>query len=168
MAREPKSTDYQPGGAPFTGRKFLAVMLGFFGVIIGVNLLMAWFAVSNFRGVVVNSSFVASQDFNRDLARFAEQESRGWSIEAELEGARPRIRLADAEGAPLTGLALAVTAMRPVDQREDRTLSLRETAPGIYVAGQDLAAGQWTLQLVIDGAGPRYATSRPIFVAKDG
>ncbi|MGF1658023.1 MAG: FixH family protein [Rubrimonas sp.] len=168
MAKRDSSTDYRPGGAPFTGRKFLMVMLGFFGVIIAVNGLMAYLAVNNFRGVVVKSSFVASQDFNRDLARFAEQEARGWAVEAELEGARPRIRLADADGAPLTGLAVTVTAMRNIDQREDRTLSLRETAPGVYEAGQDLAPGQWTLQLVIDGAGPRYATSRPIFVSRDG
>lgn len=162
------ATDYTPGGKPFTGRKFLFVMLGFFGVIIAVNSLMAWFAVSNFRGVVVQSSFVASQDFNRDLARFAEQEARGWRVEAELQGARPKIRLWDAQGAPLSGLAVSVTAMRPIDQREDRMLSLRETAPGVYEAGQDLRPGQWTLQLVIDGAGPRYATSRPVFVSQDG
>lgn len=168
MTTKDQPSDYSPGGKPFTGRKFLFVMLAFFGVIIAVNSLMAYFAVNNFRGTVVDSSFVASQDFNRDFARFAAQETRGWSVEASLEGARARLTLAGPDGAPLSGLIVTATAMRPLDQREDRPLALREVAPGVYEAGQDLPAGQWTLQIVIDGDGPRYAAARPVFVGRDG
>jgi nitrogen fixation protein FixH len=168
MARDDRSTDYRPGGAPFTGRKFLYVMLGFFGVIIGVNMLMAWLAVNNFRGVVVDSSFVASQDFNRDFARMAEQDKRGWMVEAVIQDARAVVSLRGPDGAPLTGLIVTATAMRPLDEREDRPLALRETAPGVYEAGQDLPPGRWVLQLVAEGAGPRFAINRPVLVERDG
>ena len=168
MRAKDRPSDYRPGGKPFTGRKFLFVMLAFFGVIIAVNSLMAYFAVSNFRGTVVDSSFVASQDFNRDAALLKAQKARGWSVEAALDGARPQLTLTGPDGAPLGGLIVTATAMYPTDQREDRPLALRETAPGVYRAGQALPPGQWTMQIVIEGEGPRYAVARRIYVGRDG
>ena len=57
---------HQPG-AVFSGRHMLLTMLAFFGVIIGVNLTMAWFARSSWTGLVVENSYVASQEFNAKM-----------------------------------------------------------------------------------------------------
>jgi len=43
-------------GKPFTGRHMLAVLVGFFGVVIAVNFIMASYATSTFGGVVVENS----------------------------------------------------------------------------------------------------------------
>ena len=48
----------------FTGRHMLAAMLGFFGVVIAVNVVMATLAAKTFSGTVVDNSYVASQQRN--------------------------------------------------------------------------------------------------------
>ena len=50
--------------APLTGRKVLLIAVVAFGVIIGVNVLMAVKAISTFPGLEVQNSYVASQVFD--------------------------------------------------------------------------------------------------------
>ena len=52
---------------PLTGKHVLAITLVAFGVIIGVNVLMAVKAVGTFPGLEVANSYVASQDFDLSL-----------------------------------------------------------------------------------------------------
>lgn len=157
-------TDYRPAGSPWTGRKMLAAMLGFFGVIIAVNLTMAYLAVKDFRGTLVDSGYVASQDFNADRARLEAQKARGWTIEASTIGGAPLMRFSHPDGRPITGLSLTVRAMRTADQRADRSLGLVETGPGLYAANESLAPGQWRLAFIAEGEGPRYASVIDLFV----
>lgn len=160
------ASDYRPGGRPFTGRRMLAVMLGFFGVIIAANGAMTFFALSDFRGTIVDSGYVASQDFNRDNALLAAQAARGWTVDAEAEGARAAVTLTDADGRPLEGLTLSAVARRPVDERLDAALTLMEVAPGRYESVERLAAGQWRLSLRAEGAGEPYAVTLPLMVRR--
>jgi nitrogen fixation protein FixH len=51
----------------FTGRHMLMIMLAFFGVIITVNVVMARFAMTSWTGLVVENSYVASQQFNEKM-----------------------------------------------------------------------------------------------------
>ena len=51
----------------FTGKHALAVFVGAFGVIIAVNLVLAYNAVKTFPGLEVKNSYVASQEFNERL-----------------------------------------------------------------------------------------------------
>jgi nitrogen fixation protein FixH len=60
-----------------TGGKVLAIFVGAFGVIIAVNLFMAYSALSTFPGLEVQNSYVASQGFN---ARLAKQRALGWDV----------------------------------------------------------------------------------------
>lgn len=159
-----QDTDYRPGGSPWTGRKMLITMLAFFGVIIAVNLVMAYLAVKNFRGVLVDSGYVASQDFNADTARLAEQAARGWKIEASAVGGAPMLAFRHPDGAPITGLSLTVRALRSTDQRADRSLTLVETGPGLYAANERLNPGMWKLAFIAEGEGPRYASTVDLFV----
>jgi len=52
---------------PFTGKHFAVIIVAFFAVVIGVNLFMATQASATFGGVVVENSYVASQEFNKWL-----------------------------------------------------------------------------------------------------
>ena len=164
MTMRHDNTDYRPGGSPFTGRKMLIVMLSFFGVVIGVNLLMAWLAVRDFRGVVVDSGYVASQDFNADHARLVEQAARGWQIEARDVGGAAMLTFRHADGSPITGLRLTVRALRTADGRADTALTLVETGPGLYAANESLAPGRWQLAFIAEGDGPRYARTIDLFI----
>jgi nitrogen fixation protein FixH len=57
--------------AEMTGRKVLAITVSAFGVIIAVNFLLAYKAVSTFPGLEVPNSYVASQTFDADRAAHA-------------------------------------------------------------------------------------------------
>jgi nitrogen fixation protein FixH len=157
-------TDYRPGGRPFTGRKMLVAILAFFGVIIAVNGVMAYLAVRDFRGVVVNSSYVASQDFNAYHARFAAQLARGWQVDVHASDGAPALVVTDASGEPIRGLTIAATALRVTDAHADVTLTLAETAPGVYATDIALAPGRWDIEIAADGHGPRYAARYPLLV----
>lgn len=161
MARE---SDFRPGGRPFTGRKFLWTILGFFGVVIAANAAMAWFALRDFRGVVVDSGYVASQSFNADRAALEEQAARGWALDLTAPGGAPLLSARLADGAPIDRLRIEATALRVADGRADRPLTMIETAPGLYAAQETLAPGKWRIALAAEGAGPRYATVLDLYV----
>ncbi|TJV88129.1 MAG: cytochrome oxidase, partial [Mesorhizobium sp.] len=63
----------------FTGRHMLLIILSFFGVIVGVNLTMATLASTSWTGLVVENSYVASQQFNRKAEEGRAQAALGWT-----------------------------------------------------------------------------------------
>ncbi|TIU14500.1 MAG: cytochrome oxidase, partial [Mesorhizobium sp.] len=63
----------------FTGRHMLATILAFFGVVIAVNLTMATFASTSWTGLVVENTYVASQQFNRKAEEGRAQAALGWT-----------------------------------------------------------------------------------------
>ena len=79
----------------FTGKHALAVFVGAFGVIIAVNLVLAYSAVKTFPGLEVKNSYVASQEFNE---RMHEQQALGWDATAETKGGLLILHITDAQG----------------------------------------------------------------------
>ena len=77
----------------FTGRHAAAIFVGAFGIIITVNLSMAYNAVWTFPGLTVKNSYIASQSFD---ARRAAQEALGWTAQAELDDGWLVLSLRDA------------------------------------------------------------------------
>jgi nitrogen fixation protein FixH len=65
------------------GWHVFAIFSGAFGVIIAVNLTLAFQAVGTFPGLEVRNSYVASQSF--DANRTA-QNALGWEVSARLDG----------------------------------------------------------------------------------
>lgn len=66
-----------------TGWHVLAMFGLGFGVIISVNLTLAFYAVQSFPGLEVKNSYVASQSFDRERAA---QEALEWQVSARLDG----------------------------------------------------------------------------------
>lgn len=133
----------------FTGRHMLAIMLGFFGVVIAVNVTMATFAARTFGGTVVDNSYVASQHFNRWLAEARAQERLGWTARLALdEGRRVRVALGDRQGA-LGGADVTAVARHPVGRASDVTLRFRAAGNGIYVSEGVLPPGRWQVHLEV-------------------
>lgn len=132
-----------------TGRHVLGITVGAFAVIIGVNVLMAWKAVSTFPGLEVQNSYVASQKF--EAAREA-QEALGWTLDETYEPGRGLVlRFTDAEGRPVTVEGLEVLVGRTTSAAEDhRPAFVREA--GAYVAAIDLAPGKWMLHVTAAAA----------------
>ncbi|WP_448664794.1 FixH family protein [Sphingomonas sp. CJ20] len=128
----------------FTGWHMLATMIAFFGVIIAVNVTMATLATRTFGGVVVENSYVASQEFNGWLKEARAQERLGWKARASTAD-----RHAVIDAGALTGATVTATARHPLGRLPNVDLRFTETAPGHYVAQSPLPAGRWRLHLSI-------------------
>lgn len=140
-------------GKRFTGRHMLAIMLGFFGTVIAVNLTMATFAARTFGGTVVDNSYVASQRFNAWLAEGRAQERLGWTARTALdEGRRVRMDLSDRAG-PLAGAEVEAVARHPLGRAGDLTLRFRPAGDGVYVSRDALPAGRWLVHLEVRRGG---------------
>lgn len=137
----------------FTGRHMLAVMLGFFGLVIAVNVTMATLAARTFGGTVVDNSYVASQRFNRWLAEGRAQERLGWNVRISLDrGRHVRVVLTDRIGA-LGGAEIIAVARHPLGRETDLPLGFRPAGNGLYLSQTALPAGRWQVHVEVRRAG---------------
>lgn len=137
-------TAVQDTGRKLTGWHVLAMFVGGFGLIIGVNLFMAYSAVSTFPGMEVDSSYADSQTF--DDRRLA-QEALGWNASVEIPGDGTLVlHLVDEVGAPVAPAELTALLTRPTNREEDQLLELARVN-GAFVAPVVLGDGQWRLRL---------------------
>jgi nitrogen fixation protein FixH len=152
------------GQAVFTGRHMLLTMLAFFGVVIGVNVTMAWLAGASWTGFVVENSYVASQQFNAKMAETHAQRALGWTGHFSLAGGAVRYAITDVKGVVVPLQAVSVTFRRPVDDREDQTIALAKDGSG-YAALHDVADGVWIVEIDADVNLPNpYRDTRRIHV----
>jgi nitrogen fixation protein FixH len=127
----------------FTGKHMLITMLSFFGVVIGVNLTMAWLANSSWSGLIVSNGYVASQSFNSDLQHIRAQQSLGWAVKLTHGATEIRFSVKDKRGNHVDGLNLTGAVKRTVTDRDDIQLKFSETAPGEYTSSAAMAPGLW-------------------------
>jgi len=130
-------------GRTMTGRKFLFIMISAFGVIIGVNLLLAFKAVSTFPGLETKNSYVASQTFDADRAA---QLALGWDVVAKVEAGQLRLSFRK-DGAPVAPEIVSAVLGRATNVANDQTPILVFDGND-FTAPVDLAAGNWNLRLV--------------------
>ena len=130
-----------------TGRKVFIITASAFGVIIGVNLTMAYLAVGSFPGLEVKNSYVASQSFDADRAA---QEALGWKVAAGVDGrAMLRIAFTGRSGLPVeVKPRWTATVGRPTHVRDDiePDFSYADAAP--FTAPVDLGPGRWDIRMV--------------------
>lgn len=126
-----------------TGWHVLAIFVGAFGVIIGVNLLLAFSAVRTFPGLEVKNSYVASQSF--DDRRDA-QEALGWDVRADAHGGLLILTITDQAGVPVHVMDLDATLGRATHVKDD--LSPEFTFDGkAYVAQAEVGPGNWNIRM---------------------
>jgi nitrogen fixation protein FixH len=133
----------QPKQRELTGRMVLAITVSAFGVIIAVNVVMAWFAVETFPGLEVRNSYVASQGFNE---RLAAQRALGWQSSAEMRDRTLRVEITDAQGRPARVAEFTAILGRPTTEREDMTPDFVFDGRA-WVAQVDVDYGNWDLRL---------------------
>ncbi len=137
----------------FTGRHATAIIASFFGVVIVVNLIMASFATSTFGGIVVENTYVASQEFNGWLDKAEEQRALGWDAVTTW---RPDNRLAVRLTGVPPGAELKATARHPVGRAPDQDMTFSRTAEGRFLSDAPLADGRWYLRLEVNAGGKSW------------
>ena len=133
-----------------TGRHVFVALVLFFGIIIAVNTTLAVLASASWTGLVVENGYVASQNFNRDLAEARRQAGFGWAEELSFSNGLLQVKLKDREGRPLSRFAVSVKLERPSSDREDRHLTLFETMGGAYAMPIALKTGQWDADVTVE------------------
>ena len=127
----------------FTGWHMLGLMVGGFGIIIAVNLTLAYNAVATFPGLETRNSYVVSQAFEADRAA---QNALRWDVEASIVDGTLTVAIADADGNPVQAAVTRATLGRATPTGEGSTPDFTwngttMTAP--VTAGE----GYWNLRL---------------------
>jgi nitrogen fixation protein FixH len=141
------------GPKQFTGKHMLAILVAFFGVVIAVNLLLAYYANSTWSGLVAANGYDASQSFNADERRARAQQAEGWTTRLTHQGDTITLVFTDRNAQPLSGLTISSSVGRPTTDVQDQKLSFHEASPGTYLANVRLATGIWDVNIDINGDG---------------
>jgi nitrogen fixation protein FixH len=146
------------GSKRFTGYHMAAILIGFFGIVIAVNIYMAKLAIGTFGGTVVDNSYVASQNYNQWLAEAEKQEKLGWKVSARRR-ADGRLMLAILDkGVSGSGFTINAKAEHPLGRAPERQFSLISDGEGRYVSREVLPTGRWLLRIEVARDGERYRT----------
>lgn len=143
----------------FSGRHMAAILFAFFGVVIVVNLGMAWLAQTTFGGLVVDNGYVASQQFNHWLEEGRADRALGWNAKLRwLPGGRLEIDLVDVpRPASISGLARHRLGRLP-----DRTLNFIALGPSRFLSTMSLPPDRWQLRLDVTASGRNWRTERAL------
>jgi nitrogen fixation protein FixH len=162
------ATHRRPSTFRLQGWHVLAILLGFFGVVGGVNAVMLRMALTTMPGLDARNGYDESQRYNRRITDAEAMDARGLKVSAELgragTGAELQIGVQARDGAPLAGAHVSARLEHPAIRSRDLTLELIEYAPGRYAARvDDIAAGGWTMVILVrekvDGA--------PVFLSRN-
>lgn len=144
-----------------TGKHVLAITVSAFAVIIGVNLVLAFKAVSTFPGLEVQNSYVASQGFND---RKAAQEALGWTLAPSYAGGRIDLAFTDRDGVPVAVQELEVLVGRTTSTAADARPEFVQ-AGDVYTALLDLGQGKWMVKVTARSAdGTLFEQRSELFV----
>lgn len=145
-------------GAVATSRRDRWIPWTFVGgmvVVVVVNAIMVWFALSTFTGTTVERAYERGRLYNEVLAEAERQARLGWRFSVVWEaGAEERLvgRLVlvavDADAAPVDRLDIRASLIRPLERPDPIALGFTQVGPGRYVAPIAVPRpGQWEVRL---------------------
>lgn len=127
---------------PITGPKFFIIFSSFFVVIIAVNMVLAFKAVSTFPGLEVKNSYVASQNFDSDRTA---QLALGWDVHAFVREESLHLSIRDDAGNPVEVASLEGVFGRATNVQDDQTPAF--AFDGLdYIAPVVTSGGNWNLR----------------------
>lgn len=161
-----------------TGRAVLLCLIGFFGTVAAVNVVMIRAAISTHGGAEKISSYRAGLNFARDRDAAQAQAALKWQVDIDM----PRLAAAggagcatarngcaasgpvsvsvrDTQGRPLPGLEARLILSHPTDSRRDQSIPLADRGDGTYAASIDTTAGTWIVDLDLDRNGEQMFRS---------
>jgi len=131
-------------------------------------VIMAYIAGNSWTGLVVKSSFVASQEFNGNLEKAKAQKALGWISDVTYQNAAFTLALKDRNGKPIAIDSATFKIGRPAFEQKDHTLELRAGTAFRHTADDDLQPGLWDIQVQAEAAGTTYQRKLRILVTPDG
>jgi nitrogen fixation protein FixH len=127
---------------PITGWHIATLFILAFSVIISVNLLLAFKAVSTFPGLEVKNSYVASQQFDKMRTS---QEALNWDVSAEIVDERLVLTILS-ENLPISARITKALFGRATHTGQDQLLDFNFDGQS-YSAPVQAGVGNWNLRL---------------------
>jgi nitrogen fixation protein FixH len=126
------------------------LFVGFFLLVLAVNAVMIWIALTSWTGLATNRPYDRGLTYNRNLDAAARQAALGWRpvLAARIVAGEGLVELTigDAADRPVAGAAVVVRFERPTSEGMDFAVALEPVAPGTYRGRFVLpAAGVWDL-----------------------
>jgi nitrogen fixation protein FixH len=131
----------------FTGWHMLGVICLFFGTIISVNFFMAYQAIHSWSGIVVENTYVASQQFNTKVAEARKLDATGISGSLTVKDGTVRYVITDAAGQPVMADQVVASFRRPVGDHQDFVLPLDDRGHGLFEASHTVMPGHWIVEV---------------------
>lgn len=138
------------------------IFVGAFAVVITVNGVMFYFARSTFSGIATSSPFEKGLQYNKYIAEEAKQQELGWQAETKLlpagdKAVMLKVWFKDKAGAPLSGLTVDASFIRPVTQGHDQKVKMKPEGGGLYIANFAMPfKGLWEVVLVASDASNKF------------
>lgn len=140
------------------------LFVGFFGVVLSANLILAYVAVSSFTGLETDRYYQKGLEYNRVVAAERRQAALGWTVSVAFEptGAQRgdlSVLAFDVDGNPLSGATVTAQLFRPTQAGYDKHITLNPAGAGIYKAEVELPLrGQWDIRTQIERRPDVYRT----------
>ncbi len=147
-----------------TGFKVLMIALGFFGVIVGVNIVLAWQAVATFPGIETASSYQASQEFDETRAA---QEALGWTVAPRYADKVLEIEITGPDGGPAEISSMVALVGWATSTKDDVTPEFTRNG-AVYATPLDLPDGNWNIRLKAVAADGTNFSRRIPFPIRNG
>ena len=142
----------------FTGWHMTAILVLFFGTVMAVNFFMAAQARSSFGGIVVENSYIASQNYNDWLEEADAQQALGWTLDTSW---RDDGRLEAIAGGPGADATLVATARHTIGRAPNVDLTFERQENGRFVSQQELPEGRWTVRFELASGQDRWRSLVP-------
>ena len=143
-----------PTGFRLTGRMVLLILIAFFGVVIVVNLFMAYVAVNTFSGLQSQRPYETGLEFNRTIKNAGVQQEQHWQVTSHYERMADgrvslKLSLRDKNGQPVDGTTSKVSLLSPVNALRDVVFDLSPQGAGDFTGTAVADAGQWDLVIEV-------------------
>ena len=151
-------------------RRFHPIPLLFvagFAIVIAVNGILVWFAVSSFSGLYSDHAREHGLRYNDIVAEQQARDRLGWkaSVAWRPEAHRLEIAMTQADGRPLQDAAMTVELIRPAEKRTPLGVDMHDLGDGHFAGHVDLPErGNWDLDIVVEVAGKHFAVTKREFL----
>jgi len=138
-----------------------------FVLVIAVNGVMIWFAVSSFSGLYSDHARDRGLHYNQVMTEQRDRDALGWTIETSWQPNSHRLGLTvkDVSGQPLVGAAVAIALVRPAERRAPVEVAMEPIGEGSFAGIVDLPArGNWDADVVVDAGDHRFAITKRLFL----
>lgn len=153
-----------------TGKKALALLVGFFVMVFAANGIFFYLASQSWTGLSTEKAYERGLRYNDIRARDMAQKKLGWRSTATFQHHGDDLILqttfVNKAGEPIEGLSVFAEIQRPLVDRHDQRLRLRETGAGEYSHPLDLSLkGQWQVNLqAVTADGFEYLSNTRLFL----